>query len=245
VGRDADGPDRHFRRHRRNLSFLVNGHDSAANWTGLFAPGERVRLRIINASAMTNFNVRIPGLAMTVVAADGQNVQPVETDEFQIAIAETYDVIVEPKGDEAYGFIAEAIDRSGQVRATLAPRLGMVAPIPALRERPLLTMKDMGMGDMACGWKRRYKRMQTTQAWATPCPGHGHGGFDEDARSLGRAAGQAGAGRRDALADADGPHGRTPDRAREGRAPGADLSRPQVARAQSRRARRRARSICT
>jgi CopA family copper-resistance protein len=128
--------------------YLVNGHDSAANWTGLFAPGERVRLRIINASAMTNFNVRIPGLAMTVVAADGQNVQPVETDEFQIAIAETYDVIVQPKGDAAYGLIAEAIDRSGQVRATLAPRLGMIAPIPALRERPLLTMKDMGMGDM-------------------------------------------------------------------------------------------------
>jgi len=128
--------------------YLVNGHDSTANWTGLFAPGERVRLRIINASAMTNFNVRIPGLPMTVVAADGQNVQPVEIDEFQIAIAETYDVIVEPKGDEAYGLIAEAIDRSGQVRATLAPRLGMVAPIPPIRERPLLTMKDMGMGDM-------------------------------------------------------------------------------------------------
>ena len=128
---------------------MVNGHDSAANWTGLFAPGERVRLRIINAAAMTNFNVRIPGLAMTVVAADGQNVQPVETDEFQIGIAETYDVIVVPRADEAYGFIAEAIDRSGQVRATLAPRLGMVAPIPAIRERPLLSMQDMGMGDMA------------------------------------------------------------------------------------------------
>jgi CopA family copper-resistance protein len=120
----------------------------AANWTGLFAPGERVRLRIINASAMTNFNVRIPGLPMTVVAADGQNVQPVETDEFQIAIAETYDVIVTPSADQAYGFIAEAIDRSGQVRATLAPRLGMIAPIPVIRERPLLTMKDMGMGEM-------------------------------------------------------------------------------------------------
>lgn len=128
--------------------FLVNGHDSAANWTGLFTPGERVRLRIINASAMTNFNIRIPGLPMTVVAADGQNVQPVETDEFQIAIAETYDVIVQPTADQAYGFIAEAIDRSGQVRATLAPRLGMIAPIPPIRERPLLTMKDMGMGEM-------------------------------------------------------------------------------------------------
>ena len=128
--------------------YLVNGHDSGANWTGLFAPGERVRLRIINASAMTNFNVRLPGLPMTVVAADGQNVQPVETDEFQIGIAETYDVIVEPKEGRAYGFIAEAIDRSGQVRATLAPQMGLIAPIPALRERPLLTMKDMGMGEM-------------------------------------------------------------------------------------------------
>lgn len=129
--------------------YLINGQDSLANWTALFAPEERVRLRIINASAMTNFNVRLPGLPMTVVQADGQNVQPVDTDEFQIGIAETYDVIVEPREDRAYGFIAEAIDRSGQVRATLAPRMDMAAPIPALRERPLLSMKDMGMGDMA------------------------------------------------------------------------------------------------
>jgi CopA family copper-resistance protein len=125
--------------------YLINGQDSLGNWTGLFAPGERVRLRIINASAMSNFNIRIPGLAMTVVQADGQNIKPVETDEFQIAVAETYDVIVEPKEALAYGFIAEAIDRSGQCRATLAPRIGMVASIPALRDRPLLTMKDMGM----------------------------------------------------------------------------------------------------
>ena len=129
-------------------SYLVNGHDSLGNWTGLFEPGERVRLRIINASAMSNFNVRIPGLRMTVVAADGLNVQPVKTDEIQIAVAETYDVIVEPKEAQAYGFIAEAIDRSGQCRATLAPQMGMAAAIPAMRERPLLTMKDMGMGDM-------------------------------------------------------------------------------------------------
>ena len=130
--------------------YLVNAHDSGANWTGLFTPGERVRLRIINAAAMTNFNVHIPGLPMTVIAADGQNVQPVETDEFQIGIAETYDVIVQPPADQAYGLIAEAIDRSGQVRATLAPRLGMAAPIPEIRERPLLTMTDMGM-DMSGG----------------------------------------------------------------------------------------------
>ncbi|WP_030538706.1 copper resistance system multicopper oxidase [Sphingobium sp. DC-2] len=129
-------------------SFLVNGHGTAENWTGLFTPGERVRLRIINASAMTNFNVRLPGLSMTVVQCDGQDVQPVETDEFQIGIAETYDVLVQPPEDQAYALIAEAIDRSGQVRATLAPRIGMAARVPPLRARPLLGMKDMGM-DMA------------------------------------------------------------------------------------------------
>ena len=130
-------------------TYLINGHSSQENWTGLFAPGERVRLRIINASAMTNFNVRLPGLPMTVVLADGQPVQPVEIDEFQIGVAETYDVIVRPVSAAAYGLIAESIDRSGQVRGTLAPRLGMVAAIPLLRERPLLTMRDMGMGDMS------------------------------------------------------------------------------------------------
>jgi L-ascorbate oxidase len=126
-------------------AYLINGHGSPENWTGLFRPGERVLLRVINASAMTNFNFRVPGLAMTVVAADGLAVQPVETDEFQIAIAETYDVIVTPSEDVAYGVIAEAIDRSGQVRATLAPRMGMAGPVPKVRERPLLTMRDMGM----------------------------------------------------------------------------------------------------
>lgn len=125
--------------------YLVNGHGTEENWTGLFKAGERVRLRIINASAMTNFNIRIPGLPMTVVQADGNNVQPVEVDEFQIAIAETYDVIVTPPEDRAYGVIAEAIDRSGLVRATLAPLAGMAGEVPALRARPLLTMKDMGM----------------------------------------------------------------------------------------------------
>lgn len=126
-------------------SFVINGHSSRENWTGLFNPGERVRLRVINASSMTNFNFRIPGLPMTVVAADGLAVKPVETDEFQIGIAETYDVIVTPGAEPAYGVIAEAIDRSGQARATLATRMGLVAPIPALRERPLLNMRDMGM----------------------------------------------------------------------------------------------------
>ncbi|CAN5298842.1 copper resistance system multicopper oxidase [soil metagenome] len=136
-------------------TYLVNGHDSAANWTGLFVPGERVRLRIVNASAMTNFNVRLPGLPMTVVQADGQDVEPVEVDELQIAIAETYDVIVRPETAQAFAIIAEAIDRSGLCRATLAPRLGMAGAMVPLRPRPLLGMKDMGMDmagmDMAAG----------------------------------------------------------------------------------------------
>jgi CopA family copper-resistance protein len=128
-------------------NFTINGYGPFDNWTALFTPGERVRLRIINASAQTNFNVRIPGLAMTLVQADGQNVRPVTIDEFQIGVAETYDVIVTPE-DRAYSFVSEAIDRSGLGRATLAPREGMSAPVPPLRPRPLLTMKDMGMGDM-------------------------------------------------------------------------------------------------
>jgi CopA family copper-resistance protein len=126
-------------------TYLVNGLPPDGNWTALFRPGERVRLRFINASAGTFFNVRIPGVRMTVVAADGQNVQPVTVDEFQIAIAETYDMIVEPKDDRAYTIFAESMDRSGYARATLAPRPGMAAEVPALRERPLRTMVDMGM----------------------------------------------------------------------------------------------------
>ncbi|MCI1141361.1 copper resistance system multicopper oxidase [Sphingomonas sp. WKB10] len=128
-------------------TYLINGHGPADNWTALFAAGERVRLRIVNASAMTNFNLRIPGLRLTMVQADGLNVRPVTVDEFQIAVAETYDVIVEPEA-QAYTLVAEAWDRSGMARATLAPQVGMVAPVPALRPRPLATMADMGMGDM-------------------------------------------------------------------------------------------------
>ncbi len=129
-------------------TFTVNGHGPFDNWTGLFTPGERVRLRIINAAAQTNFNVRIPDLPMTVVAADGQNVRPVNVDEFQIGVAETFDVIVTP-GDRAYSFVSESIDRSGLGRATLAPRAGMSAPVPPIRPRPLTTMTDMGMSDMS------------------------------------------------------------------------------------------------
>uniref|UniRef100_UPI0025CDE1C2 copper resistance system multicopper oxidase n=1 Tax=uncultured Sphingomonas sp. TaxID=158754 RepID=UPI0025CDE1C2 len=130
-------------------TYLVNGHGPRDNWTGLFRPGERVRLRLINASAMTTFNVRIPGLKMTVVQADGLPVRPVTVDEMQIAVAETYDVVVEPADDRAYTIVGESVDRSGMARATLAPREGMAAPVPPLRRRPLADMKDMGMGAMA------------------------------------------------------------------------------------------------
>lgn len=128
-------------------TYLVNGHGPADNWTGAFSPGERVRLRIVNASAMTTFNVRIPGLPLTIVQADGLNVHPVTVDEFQIGAAETYDAIVTPQ-DAAYTLVGESVDRSGMARATLSPRAGMTAPVPALRPRPLATMTDMGMGGM-------------------------------------------------------------------------------------------------
>jgi CopA family copper-resistance protein len=125
-------------------TFLMNGQPPAANWTGLFASGEKVRLRFINGAAMSTFDVRIPGLAMTVVQADGSDVLPVEVDEFRIGVAETYDVIVTPRA-EAYTIFAQAEDRSGYARGTLAVRPGMSAAIPAMDPRPLRTMADMGM----------------------------------------------------------------------------------------------------
>ena len=127
------------------LTYLMNGLSPAANWTGLFRPGERVRLRFINGASMTIYDVRIPGLKMTVVQADGQNIQPVRVDEFRIGVAETYDVIVEPVEDRAYTIFAETIDRSGYARGTLASREGMRGEIPERRPRPLRTMEDMGM----------------------------------------------------------------------------------------------------
>jgi CopA family copper-resistance protein len=127
------------------FTYLMNGLSPAGNWTGLFRPGERVRLRFINAAGMTFYDVRIPGLTMTVVQADGQNVQPVVVDELRMGVAETYDVIVEPIEDRAYTIFAEPMDRSGYARGTLAPRPGMSAEIPARRPRPLRTMEDMGM----------------------------------------------------------------------------------------------------
>ncbi|WP_324260906.1 copper resistance system multicopper oxidase [Altererythrobacter sp. H2] len=126
-------------------TYLANGRGPEEGLEYLFRPGERIRLRLINGSAMTFFNVRIPGLPMTVIAADGQNVRPVEVDELQIATAETYDVIIECGSAEAYPIVAESMDRSGMALAMLASRAGARATVPALRDPPLLTMADMGM----------------------------------------------------------------------------------------------------
>jgi CopA family copper-resistance protein len=171
-------------------TYLINGHGPDENWTGLYRPGERVRLRIINASAMTIFNVRIPSLPMSVVSADGQNVHPVTVDEFQISVAETYDVVVRfpPTEDRAFTFIAEAMDRSGIGRATLAPRLGMAAAVPPLRQRPVLTMRDMGMGAMGHG------SMPGMTDGAMPGMDHGAmPGMDQSAMPAAAAAHGAGA----------------------------------------------------
>jgi L-ascorbate oxidase len=135
--------------------FLMNGRDPNQNWTGLFKPGERIRLRFINASAMSYFDVRIPGLRLTMVQADGNNVRPVTVDEFRIAVAETYDVIVRPKEDKAYTIFAEAMARTGHAMGTLAPRMGMKDKVPAPRPPHFLTMADMaghgGHGSMDHG----------------------------------------------------------------------------------------------
>jgi L-ascorbate oxidase len=129
-------------------TFLMNGKAPETNWTALFEKGERIRLRFINGSAMSYFDVRIPGLEMTLVQSDGNNVQPVTVDEFRIAVAETYDVIVRPREDRAFTIFAESVARTGYARGTLAPREGMAAEVPALRDRPLLTLSDMSMAGM-------------------------------------------------------------------------------------------------
>ena len=132
-------------------TYLMNGTTALGNWTGLFRSGEKVRLRLINGSGMTYFDVRIPGLKMTVVAADGQRVHPVSVDELRIAVAETYDVIVEPSGQDAYAIFAQDMGRTGYVSGTLATRHGLRAPVPAVDPRPLLSMADMGHGDAHAG----------------------------------------------------------------------------------------------
>ncbi len=144
-------------------TYLLNGSAPAKNWTGLFGSGERVRLRFINGSSMTFFDVRIPGLSMTVVQSDGNDVEPVAVDEFRIGNAETYDVIVEPDSNIAYTIFAQAADRSGYARGTLAPAMGMTAALPPLDPRPLRTMVDMGMAMSAM----KMPNMKTSTASST------------------------------------------------------------------------------
>ncbi|HMS85601.1 MAG TPA: copper resistance system multicopper oxidase [Nitrospira sp.] len=150
------------------FAFLMNGLPPAGHWIGLFQPGERVRLRFINAAAMTFYDVRIPGLRMTVVQADGQNVQPVTVEEFRVAPAETYDVVVRPDAEQAYTIFAETMDRSGYARGTLAPRHGMEGEIPERRPRPLRTMGDMGMAEH----ESSHADLQVRQTPTTPMEDH-------------------------------------------------------------------------
>lgn len=132
----------------RTYTYLMNGKAPADGWVGEFKKGEKILLRVINAAAMTFFDVRIPGVKMTVVASDGQYVQPVTVDEFRIGVAETYDVIVEPSSEQAYTLFCQAIDRSGYARGTLTPDASLVAQIPEMDEQPILSHADMGMSSV-------------------------------------------------------------------------------------------------
>ncbi len=181
-------------------TYLMNGRPPALNWTALFRPGERVRLRFINSGAQTFFNVRIPGLPMTVVQADGQHVQPVTVDEFQFGAAETYDVVVHPKADLAYTIFAEAMDRSGFARGTLAPRPGMVAEVPPLRERPLRTMADMGMEMSGMDHEMDMGHGQST-------PGMDHGAMNMGSNQQSLAVDHGASSGRGRMSPVNGRHG--------------------------------------
>jgi CopA family copper-resistance protein len=127
-------------------TYLMNGENPATGFKALFKNGEKIRLRFINSAAMTFFDVRIPGLKMTVVAADGNNIQPVTVDEFRIGVAETYDVIVEPEVNKAYSIFAQSIDRSGYALGALTFDEKVIAQTPQMDAFPILTHADMGMG---------------------------------------------------------------------------------------------------
>ncbi|OGT57203.1 MAG: copper oxidase [Gammaproteobacteria bacterium RIFCSPHIGHO2_12_FULL_63_22] len=171
-------------------TYLMNGTTALGNWTGLYRSGEKIRLRFINGSAMTYFDVRIPGLKMTVVAADGQYVHPVSVDEFRIAVAEVFDVIVEPTGQDAFTIFAQDMGRTGYVSGTLAVRDGLRAPVPELDARTILSMDDMGHGGMGGG--HDMASMATTPATAPAADsmaGMDHSGMDMSGKSGGAMAG--------------------------------------------------------
>ncbi|MFC5437773.1 copper resistance system multicopper oxidase [Rhodanobacter umsongensis] len=159
----------------RTYTYLMNGAAPAGNWTGIFKPGEKIRLRFINGSAQTIFDVRIPGLKMTVISADGQDVEPVSVDEFRISVAETYDVVVEPQDERAYTLFAQSIDRSGYARGTLAPRAGMQAEVPKTDPVQWLATQDM-MGAMAMGGSvHGAAQAKSGTSGMQDMPGMGHG----------------------------------------------------------------------
>ncbi|MFL4598199.1 copper resistance system multicopper oxidase [Stenotrophomonas maltophilia] len=167
-------------------TYLMNGTAPAGNWTGLFRSGEKVLLRFINGASMTYFDVRIPGLKMTVVAADGQYIHPVSIDEFRIAPAETYDVLVEPTGQDAFTLFCQDMGRTGFAAGTLAVRHGLQAPIPARDPRPLLTMSDMGHDmaghDMGGHAGHDMAAMKSMEGGCGASMGHGaHGGGSDTA----------------------------------------------------------------
>jgi CopA family copper-resistance protein len=162
-------------------TFLINGLPPAANWTALFKPGEKVRFRFINSASMSTFDVRIPDLPLRIVQADGTDIEPVEVDEFRIGVAETYDVIVEPRQEQAYTIFVQPEDRSGYARATLAPRPGMGGVIPPMDPRPMRTMADMGMGNMTgmdMGGMNGMPGMDKTMSGMDHGSMHGMGGMD-------------------------------------------------------------------
>ncbi len=177
-----------FADYANTYTYLLNGVAPAGNWTGLFRPGEKVLLRFINGSSMTYFDIRIPGLRMTVVAADGQYVHPVSVDELRIAAAETFDVLVEPIGQDAFTLFAQDMGRTGFACGTLAVRHGLQAPIPALDPRAILTMQDMGHGDGMAhaghamhGADTPHSDPHAAHAMAMPMPAaqmHGHASGD-------------------------------------------------------------------
>jgi CopA family copper-resistance protein len=169
-------------------TYLMNGAPPARNWTALFARGERVKLRFINGASMTFFDVRIPGLSLKVVAADGQDIEPVTIDEFRIGPAETYDVIVQPSDDRAYTIFAQSMDRTSFARGTLAPREGLEAEMPPLDPRPLLSMRDM-MGEMDHGAMAGMPGMS-----GGSMPGMDHGAMPHESRAPQHAVAEYGAG---------------------------------------------------
>jgi CopA family copper-resistance protein len=174
-------------------TYLINGQAPGANWTALFRPGERVRLRFINGSSMSIFDVRIPDLPMTVIQADGNDVAPVTVDEFRISVAETYDVIVRPTVDRAYTIFTQAEDRTGFARGTLAPRPGMAAPIPPMDPRPMRTMADMGVGSMEQGSMSGMKIDQGSMPGMdhAAMPGMNHGSTPDTQMDHGSMAGMS------------------------------------------------------